>query len=129
MKVVPKSWGFELIVENNDMYCLKVLTCEDQLWSSKGKFHYHHIKDETFLVIEGILELDTVEPDGSIKSRYLKEGEAERIFPGQKHRFRSVTRRCKFIEASTPDFVDDSIRTELVTKDKQQTWVDEPRAE
>lgn len=124
MKVVAKPWGHELIVENNDLYCLKVLVCEDQIWSSSGNFHYHRMKDETFLVIEGVLELDTVE-DGIIKSRYLKEGHAERIYPNTKHRFRSVTRRCRFIEASTQHFDEDSVRTQLVVKDKVQKWIDD----
>lgn len=113
MRIVPKDWGHELIIENNDLYCLKVLVCEDRIWSSKGRFHYHRIKDETFLILEGILELDIEQEDGALASQYLKEGDHIRILPNTKHRFRSAGRRCKFIEASTKHFDDDSVRVEL----------------
>lgn len=112
MKVIPKDWGHERIITNNELYCLKVLVCEDERWSSNGKFHYHRIKDETFLVIEGILELDTVDHEGTITSRHLREGDHIRILPGTKHRFRSAGRRCKFIEASTTDSPTDSVRVD-----------------
>lgn len=114
MRVVPKDWGHEAIITNNELYCLKILVCEDKIWSSKGQYHYHRIKDETFLVIEGILELDTVDEQGNITSRHLREGDSIRILPGTKHRFKSAGRRCRFIEASTPDSPTDSVRTHLV---------------
>lgn len=125
MRVVPKDWGHERIVTNNELYCLKILTCEGEIWTSKGKFHYHRIKDETFYVMEGILELETVDENGNITSRYLREGHSIRILPGSKHRFRSAGRRCRFAEVSTQHFDGDSVRTEYIVKDKVGTWVDE----
>ena len=111
MKIIPKKWGHELTIENNELYCLKVLVCEDRIWSSEGKFHHHPIKDETFLVIEGILEIELQVKQGYL-SQYYKEGDDIRIKPNTKHRFRSAGRRCKFIEASTHDSPDDTVRTE-----------------
>ena len=125
MKVVPKAWGHEHIIENNHLYCLKLLSCQDNIWSSSGKFHYHIVKDETFYVIEGLLELDYVDEDNIIVSQYLREGESIRIKPNTKHRFRSATPRCRFIEASTHHFDGDSYRTKLVVKDKVQSWIDD----
>ncbi len=125
MRVVPKEWGHECIITNNELYCLKILVCEDRIWSSKGKFHYHRVKDETFLVIEGLLELDTVDERGIITNRLLREAESIRILPGSKHRFRSYGRRCRFIEASTQHFDGDSVRTEYVVKDKVGIWIDD----
>lgn len=126
MRIVPKEWGHELILENNELYCLKVLVCEDRIWSSKGKYHFHRIKDETFLVIEGILEIDVEIKGGVFSSQYLKEGDHLRILPNTKHRFRSAGRRCKFIEASTPDSPDDSVRTEFkFTGHKKGVWVED----
>ena len=58
MKRVEKTWGHELWIENNEKYCGKLLHCEKGKWSSKGKFHYHKEKDETFYVIKGILLID-----------------------------------------------------------------------
>lgn len=126
--IVAKTWGHERIVENNDLYCLKILVCEDRIWSSNGKYHYHKMKDETFLVIEGVLEIE-IETEIGFMSKYYTEGSSIRIKPGVKHRFRSVSRRCKFIEASTQNFEEDSIRTEYVVKDKKGQWIDEPGKE
>lgn len=114
MRVVPKKWGHEHWIENNELYCLKVLVCEDGIWSSGGRYHYHRIKDETFLVIEGVLEIDMEDGEGNFVSWHLREGDHVRIKPNTKHKFRSATRRCKFIEASTQHFEEDSIRVKEI---------------
>lgn len=108
--IVKKKWGYERIITNNELYCLKMLVCEDRKWSSEGKFHYHPIKDETFLVIEGLLELEIADETGKIVNSLLGEGDSMRILPSTKHRFRSYGRQCKFIEASTQHFEEDSVR-------------------
>ena len=51
-KVVEKTWGKEIHIENNDMYCLKILMCNKDKWSSEGKWHYHKKKDEVFYPTE-----------------------------------------------------------------------------
>jgi quercetin dioxygenase-like cupin family protein len=54
VKFVPKGWGFEKFIENNDLYCGKLL------FFVKGKkcsVHYHKIKTETFYVHKGELEV------------------------------------------------------------------------
>ena len=105
MKVVWKKWGYEVWIENNELYCLKELVCENKEWSSEGKWHYHKVKDETFFVLEGWLRLETE----SI-SIVLKERDKFRIRPGTCHRFRAETDRCRFIEASTHHSDEDSFR-------------------
>ncbi len=126
---VWKKWGFEDIIENNENYCLKVITCVDENWSSGGKHHYHPIKDETFYVIEGTLELDSeLDPGPFCMSRLLRVGESYRIKPGVKHRFRSVGKigvKCVFIEASTHHSDDDTVRVRHVVEDKVGRWVEE----
>ena len=52
MKFVPKSWGYELWIENNDKYCGKKLFCAKDKYCS---FHYHKLKEETFYVASGRL--------------------------------------------------------------------------
>jgi len=50
IKVVPKGWGHEKIIVNNDHYCGKLL------YIIKGRqtsLHYHSIKQETFFVESG----------------------------------------------------------------------------
>jgi mannose-6-phosphate isomerase-like protein (cupin superfamily) len=105
-KMVSKSWGYEEWFVNNDLYCGKRLTVFKDQYSSKGKFHYHKIKDETFFVIKGTLriELDIGPP------KILNEGDSYRIKPNQYHRFTSETDECKFIEVSTTHSDDDSYR-------------------
>jgi mannose-6-phosphate isomerase-like protein (cupin superfamily) len=105
-KYVSKTWGYEEWFENNDLYCGKRLTVFKGQWSSKGKFHYHKIKDETFFVIKGtlIIELDIGAPI------ILNEGDSYRIKPNKYHRFTSETDECKFIEVSTTHSDVDSYR-------------------
>ena len=47
---VPKGWGEEIVIENNEMYCGK-------FWCSRKVVdflsHYHMNKDETWYVEEG----------------------------------------------------------------------------
>ena len=51
---VPKGWGEELIIENNEKYCGKIL------FLAKGKkcsWHYHRKKDEVFYVQSGAIKI------------------------------------------------------------------------
>lgn len=107
MRIVHKTWGYEIWFENNEMYCGKELVCVDEKWSSKGKFHHHEIKDETFYVIQGklLLELET----GQF---VVREREKIRIKPGVKHKFRSIGPICRFIEVSTTHSDEDSYVSE-----------------
>jgi len=108
---VEKPWGMEIWFENNELYCGKKIYCKDNIWSSNGRYHYHKEKDETFFVIDGILELDI---EGI--STFLVEGASKRIYPGQKHRFRSNSKECTFIEVSTTHREEDTVRCELEEK-------------
>jgi N-acetylneuraminate synthase len=108
MKSVKKDWGEEIWFANNELYCGKELVCRDEIWSSKGKYHYHPIKDETFYVLEGDLVLD-IEGEELLLDPMSN---SVRIKPGTRHRFRSVGSECRFIEVSTTHSDEDSIRVE-----------------
>ena len=99
---VKKSWGTEVWFENNDLYCGKEITMDGGYWSSDGKFHYHKLKDETFYVLDGYLEVHLF-GNGVLKHLTLKKGEALRIRPGTPHRFRARYPNwpTKFVEVST----------------------------
>ena len=121
--IVKKSWGYEKWFENNDLYCGKLLFVEHNKWSSKGKFHYHKIKDETFFVIEGSLRLEFIAGNDVISTLDLEEMQSARIFPETKHRFTSISENgCKFIEVSTTHSDEDSYRCEW-DKEKGE-WID-----
>ena len=111
MRIIHKTWGYEVEFENNEMYCGKELVCVDEKWSSKGKFHHHDVKDETFYVIEGSLVLEIVENGLEIRM-VLNEKDSFRIRPGVQHRFRSIGTICRFIEVSTTHSDEDSFVSE-----------------
>ena len=52
--IVSKGWGYELWIENNELYCGKHLHVLPTKWCS---VHYHKNKKETFYVINGELLL------------------------------------------------------------------------
>jgi len=116
-----KEWGYEYWIENNDKYCMKLLHCEDGIWSSGGKFHYHKIKDETFFIVRGELRMD-VEIDNTIRRITLTEGDTFRVKPNVKHRFCSVGVSCDFIEASTKHLDEDSYK--CYWDFERRCWVD-----
>jgi mannose-6-phosphate isomerase-like protein (cupin superfamily) len=76
---VPKNWGREEWLVNNELYCAKYLFVQPG-WQCS--LHRHAIKDETFIVEYGFIHLEF---DG--KKRYLKPGDSQRIVPGTWHRF------------------------------------------
>jgi N-acetylneuraminate synthase len=82
-----------------------MITCVHRRWSSGGKYHYHKIKDETFFVVKGVLELDINE---SVYNVYPQE--TIHVKPFDLHRFRSENNSCVFYEISTHHQEDDSIR-------------------
>ena len=47
---VPKGWGEEIIIENNELYCGKVLIFNK---GCKFSMHYHMKKDECWYVEQG----------------------------------------------------------------------------
>ena len=110
MEKVIKTWGWEHWFANNNKYCGKLIFIEFDRWSSKGAFHHHDIKDETFFILEGSLKLEYIEND-LIKEKILNVHDSFRLKPRIKHRFKTNTKDgCLFIEASTSHFDDDSYR-------------------
>jgi mannose-6-phosphate isomerase-like protein (cupin superfamily) len=103
---VDKTWGSEHIYQNNDKYCLKVLSIEE---GQNCSMHFHINKHETMLVVEGTLAIDIIY-DKQKFTKLLKPWEAFTISPGLPHSLRSVKGTVRLIEASTPDYDHDSIR-------------------
>ena len=75
-------------------------------WSTGGRFHYHNLKDETFVPIIGTLILEI---EGCLPNR-LKSLDVYRIRPGIKHKFTAGSPFCLFLEVSTKDTEEDNIR-------------------
>ena len=124
MKYVEKTWGYELWFENNEMYCGKFLSVGYGEWSSKGNFHYHPVKDETFIITYGTLLLQIGDERGVIEDLILPAQTSFRIKPGVKHRFTAISNEgCEFVEVSTTHDDDDTIRCFWDV----QYWVTSPK--
>jgi len=113
--IVPKGWGEELIIENNDMYCGKVLVFNS---GCKFSMHYHMIKDETWYVEYGEfiyrwLDTETAE----LHEIILREGDVVRQRPGQPHQLEAIT-NGRIFEVSTHHENSDSYR--IIKGDTQQ---------
>ena len=104
---VPKGWGEELIIENNEMYCGKLLIFKKGF---KFSMHYHLIKDETWYVNKGkfIYKWIDTETAETIEQR-LKVGDVVRQRVGQPHQLIALTDGTVF-EVSTQHFDEDSYR-------------------
>ena len=110
---VIKTWGWEQWIENSEDYCMKLLCCIGDKWSSEGKFHYHKKKLETFLVVNGKLMLEVItDKEGTVK-KTLEPFDSFKIERGVLHRFKALTPICYFVEASTFHDDEDSYRVEV----------------
>ncbi len=100
-KRVHKEWGSELWLANNKEhdYCGKILTVNPGFSTS---LHFHANKHETFYVLEGELEVVTVDTETTQESCcFLSEGDVFEINPHIPHRLRANGQQVKFIEIST----------------------------
>ena len=105
-KKIKKSWGYELIYQNHELYCCKLLHIKK---NSSCSMHLHMEKHETLLVTKGTLFIDTTQ--NKIENTYIvTEGEAFVIAPGFTHSLRAESESVTLIEASTPSYDTDSIR-------------------
>ena len=104
---IPKGWGEELIIENNEMYCGKLLIFRK---GCKFSMHYHMIKDETWYVNEGEFVYKWIDTfDANIKEEKLTKGDIVRQRRGQPHQLIALTDGVIF-EVSTTHIESDSYR-------------------
>jgi len=104
---VPKGWGEELIIENNELYCGKLLIFKKDC---KFSMHYHLLKDETWYVQSGTFlyrYIDTRTAD--VVEIGLKAGDIVRQRPGQPHQLIACSDGVIF-EVSTHHEDSDSYR-------------------
>lgn len=103
---IDKDWGYELIYQNNSLYCCKKLYIYSNCSCS---YHLHMEKHETLLVVSGTLYIDTTY-NKTYKTHIVKEGQAFVIAPGFVHSLRAKENDVILIESSTPSYDTDSIR-------------------
>jgi mannose-6-phosphate isomerase len=105
--VTEKAWGHEELIVSTPLYTSKYLIVKPGFQSS---LHWHPLKDETFVVLEGecIIQTSQVRHPGKPT---LKAGDSIRIIPGLPHRFGSRD-GCVLLEVSTKHDDDDVVRIE-----------------
>jgi len=104
---VEKNWGYELIIENNDKYCGKILHFNKD---SKFSMHFHILKHETWYINSGkflFRYIDTNNADSHEKE--LNIGDVIVITPGQPHQLIALEEGDVF-EVSTKHYDNDSYR-------------------
>ena len=105
--IVPKGWGNELIIENNEMYCGKLLKFKK---GCKFSMHYHMVKDETWYVEKGEFIYRWIDTEtAEVKVVRLYPEDVVRQRPGQPHQLEAVTDGVVF-EVSTHHEDSDSYR-------------------
>lgn len=108
--LVPKGWGFEKWITNNDLYCGKLL------YFVKGKkcsWHYHKLKDEVFYIQSGkLLVRYGFDTDKTVANEILLErGDSFHVKPYLIHQMTALE-DTEMFEFSTQHFDEDSYRVE-----------------
>ena len=101
MRRIEKPWGYELIWAETDHYVGKIL----HVWAGEAlSLQYHEVKDETIMVLSGLVEIGLGEAPYTICAPYFPV----RITPGTRHRIRAI-KESDIVEVSTPE-LDDVVR-------------------
>jgi quercetin dioxygenase-like cupin family protein len=110
LHVVPKGWGFEKWIVNNEKYCGKLLYF---IKDRKCSWHYHKIKEETFYVQSGrlLLYYGWAEEIDLAHKILLRKGDHFHIPVGLKHQMQAL-QDTELFEFSTQHFDEDSYRLE-----------------
>jgi mannose-6-phosphate isomerase-like protein (cupin superfamily) len=104
---VPKGWGREIIIENNNKYCGKILQFNE---GCKFSMHYHLIKDETWYVNSGAFIYRWIDTEtAEVNEQQLTVGDVVRQLPGQPHQLEALS-DGEIFEVSTPHMDEDSYR-------------------
>tara|TARA_A100001515_G_scaffold141512_1_gene138599 strand:+ start:170 stop:511 length:342 start_codon:yes stop_codon:yes gene_type:complete len=110
MHFVPKGWGFEKWIVNNDEYCGKLL------YFVKGKrcsWHYHVLKDEVFYIQSGKMLVKYSDGDELSKATemILERGDNFHVYRGLRHQMIALE-DTELFEFSTKHLDEDSYRIE-----------------
>ncbi len=108
-RIVDKPWGYELIWAETDLYIGKILHVKK---NESLSLQYHPIKDETIMVLSGIVAVDFFEEGDALKTIILHEKQSFRIKPRLRHRIKGVE-DSDVLEVSSPE-IDDLVRLEDV---------------
>jgi mannose-6-phosphate isomerase-like protein (cupin superfamily) len=108
IKFVPKGWGFEKWIVNNEKYCGKLLFFAK---NKKCSWHYHKKKDETFFIQSGkiLLKWSFLDELEEAEQVVLNKGDSWHVSVGQRHQMFALE-DTELFEFSTQHFDEDSYR-------------------
>ncbi|MBU2639698.1 MAG: cupin domain-containing protein [Nanoarchaeota archaeon] len=116
IKTIPKTWGEEQWIVNNEKYCGKKMFIKQDHYCS---YHMHKVKEETFYILEG--ELEIIHQGKYLK---LKKGSTIHIKPNEYHSFRAL-QDTVFFEFSTQHLEEDNYRLTKSDKGTHEQWKNE----
>jgi mannose-6-phosphate isomerase len=102
MRTVEKPWGHELIWAETPRYVGKILHIKrgEQL-----SLQYHNVKDETIMVLSGLLRFEHAQGDEPLRAVELAPHQPFHITPGLRHRMIALL-DTDVVEVSTPELSD-----------------------
>lgn len=104
---IPKGWGHELVIVNNEKYCGKILVFKA---GCKFSMHYHILKQETWYVKEGIFRFMWIDTEKGKKiEQIITQHDVVTIPIGMPHQLEAIT-EGEIFEISTQHFDTDSYR-------------------
>ena len=116
IKIVPKGWGEERWIHNDELYCGKLLVLNQ---GKNCSLHYHKLKTETFYIAKGELSMELTDiehaemtPPQVLEVFTMQQGDALLLKPGMVHRFTGIADVTEIFEFSTEHFDSDSHRIE-----------------
>ena len=102
-----QGWGEEIIIENNELYCGKILIFKG---GCKFSIHYHMNKDETWWVEYGEFIYRWIDTEtAEMNEVKLEEVDVVRQRPGQPHQLEAIS-NGRIFEVSTHHEDSDSYR-------------------
>ena len=108
-KIVPKAWGEEIWIHNDEEYCGKLL----RFFKAGNKFslHYHIIKKESWYVGKGAFDYIRLDTEtGQEITTTIFEGTCLTIERGSPHQLIALEDMSEIFEVSTEHFDEDSYR-------------------
>tara|TARA_R100000353_G_C6454779_1_gene182259 strand:+ start:142 stop:501 length:360 start_codon:yes stop_codon:yes gene_type:complete len=108
IKFVPKGWGFEKWIVNNNEYCGKLLYF---VKDRRCSWHYHKLKDEVFYIQSGKVLVKFSENDelDTASEVILEKGDNFHVYRGLRHQMLALE-DTELFEFSTQHFDEDSYR-------------------
>jgi mannose-6-phosphate isomerase-like protein (cupin superfamily) len=107
MPIVDKPWGHEQIWAKTERYVGKILHIRA---GEALSLQYHHVKDETIMLLRGRMQLVYFADGEEPHARDLVPNEPFHITPGLRHRMIAIE-DTDVLEVSTPE-LDDVVRLE-----------------